>query len=198
MIDNMPIQFKGTPSEHENLMDLVATHQRTLVAACLRTKGPILECGVGWYSTPILHSIAAAQGRDLLTVDNNSHWLKQFQGLNKAYDRHKFLLVGWWGEFYYDMTIDFPSDGWDVIFMDQGQPIEREYATRALINNGKIFVFHDTEEGFAYGYDRILPMFRYRWTDECQQSFTTIASNAVDIRNWVPNLPKCNPSTEVT
>ncbi len=203
-----PIIFKGV-NEGDEPMDQVATHQRLLIGAALRTKGPILELGVGWYSTPLLHEVAATQNRRLYTIDNNPYWLAQFKDLE---DDHHFLWpVGWWGEL---LSILRPDVRFGLVFVDHGQPCEREYAARALMDHVDVFVFHDTEEGFAYGYDRVLGgrrypkdhpqrdvglgLFRYQWTDRCQKAWTTVASNTIDVTGWFKELPPVEPSIEVT
>lgn len=173
-------------------MDQVATHQRLLVAAALRTKGPMLELGVGWYSTPILHEIANAQKRMLYTYDNNNDWLRHFKPLQSQY--HKLVLTGWWGDAYKVLA----TREFGIAFIDHGQPIEREYAIRNLLRCVDVFVMHDTEEGFAYGYDRTLPMFKYQYTDKCQQAHTTIASNSVDVSHWFIDLPPVKPTKDIT
>src|SRR5678816_1277742 len=91
--------FRGK-NEGDSPMDIVASHQRCLIAAMMRTTGPVLELGVGWYSTPLLHEICKVQKRKLLTFDNNSDWLVQFLPLRSEY--HYLNLVQWWGDFYYD------------------------------------------------------------------------------------------------
>jgi hypothetical protein len=176
-------------------MDLVATHQRLLIGAALRTNGPILELGCGWYSTPLLHEIAEAQKRLVVTADNNYDWLAQFQCLES--ENHKFQLVGWWGDFLRDFAMTLRCD-WALCLCDQGQPIEREYAARKLIGSVRVFVFHDTEEGYAYGYDRVMPMFKHTYTDRCHRTWTTIASNSVDVSTWFKDLPPVEPSKEAT
>lgn len=184
----------------EGAMDLVASHQRSLIAAVMRTKGPILELGCGWYSSPLLHEIAAATGRPLVTIDNNKDWLEQFRATDwpKEYglerDGHKLILVGWWGDAPFDL---YPR--WGLCFVDQSQPAEREYAVRRLMDAVDVFVMHDTEEGPAYGYNRVLPMFKYRWDDKCQRAYTSIVSNVIDVSKWgMVELPKVKPATEVT
>lgn len=172
-------------------IDLVATHQRSLIAAAMRTKGPMLELGCGWYSTVLLHELARAQERKLYTYDNNADWLNEYMRLNCQW--HKLSLVGWWG----DMPLEEPRYG--LCFVDQSQPAEREYAIRRLMDLVDVFVCHDTEEAAAYGYGRVLPMFKYQWHDECQKAHTSIVSNAIDVRKWgMVELPKCEPVTEVT
>ena len=191
----MPMIFRGH-NEGDPPMDLVATHQRLLIAAVMRTAGPILELGVGWYSTPLLHEVGRATGRKVVTIDNNMDWLAQFQGL--ACDTHDVRLIGWWGDLM-PMLKDYGRFG--VVFVDQGQPADREYTVRDLLANDRadVFVMHDTEEGPAYGYNRTLPMFRHQWTDKCQKAWATVASNTVDVRRWgLRELPPVEPTAEVT
>lgn len=171
-------------------MDIVGSHQRCLVSAALRTTGPIVELGVGWYSTPILHEIAKVQKRKLITFDNNPDWLNQFKELESEY--HQLVTLGWWG----DMPL---LDHYGLVFVDQGQPAEREYTIRRMFDRVDVFVMHDTEEGPAYGYNRTLPMFKYQYTDKCQIAWTTIASNTIDVSEWVKDLPpESTPKPEVT
>lgn len=195
----MPMNFQGSNPPNvggppsENCMDQVATHQRLLIGAALRTRGVILELGVGWYSTPLLHEVALTQQRKLITIDNNNDWLKQFNTLR--HPLHEIILVGWWGEIWYNHH--FMSDAhFGLVFCDQGQPIEREYAIRALIDKTDVFVMHDTEEGFAYGYNRTLQMFKYQWTDRANAAWTTVASNTVDVGDWFNQIPSVRPDKE--
>lgn len=176
-------------------MDLVATHQRCLVGAALRTIGPILELGVGWYSTPILHEIAEVQQRKLYTVDNNEYWIAQFKVLEEKSRWHFVWPIGWWGEL---REIAHEAMHFGLVFVDQGQPCEREYAIRMLLNQADVFVMHDTEEEFAYGYGRTLPLFKYLYTDRCQKAWTTVASNTIDVSQWFIDLPPVEPTSEVT
>jgi len=185
----MPMIFEGH-NETDAPMDIVGSHQRCLVAAAMRTEGLIVELGVGWYSTPILHEIATVHKRKFVTFDNNAHWLKQFLRLENEW--HSLKLLGWWG----DMSLE---EHYGLVFVDQGQPIEREYSIRRMMDRTDVFVMHDTEEGFAYGYERTLPMFKYVYTDKSQIAWTSIASNTVDVRSWIINLPpELEPKPEVT
>lgn len=186
--DDLPPNVSAGPGE--GAMDLVATHLRSLVTAALRTRGTILELGVGWYSTPVLNAIAEATRRRIVTLDNNEDWLKQFYPLRSEY--HKIELVGFWG----DAPLERESYG--LVFVDNGQPAEREYLSYRLLDRTDVFVFHDTEEGPAYGYNRVLPKFRYVYTDKAQKAFTSIASNSVDVRKWVKDLSPVEPTREVT
>jgi hypothetical protein len=176
-------------------MDLVSSHQRLLIAAALRTTGPILELGCGWYSTPLLHEIAVVGQRYLVTLDSQEPWLGQFRPeLEHRY--HQLKLVDWWE----DAKLDPRDYGllparWSLVFVDHGPAVERYYVTKRLLTPAHqeptVFVFHDTEEGRAYGYDRILPKFKFTWVDESQPVHTTLASNSVDFASW--NLAVLRP-----
>jgi hypothetical protein len=186
--------MSGPPTGSD--MDLVASHIRLLAAAALRTQGDVLELGCGWYSTPLLHEITRVQGRRLWTFDNQPYWLPPFEPFKS--DMHLISRVGWWQEMYdcFPKSLRF-----GLVFVDQGQPIEREYAIRELLKRemADVFVMHDTEEGHAYGYTRTLPLFKYKWTDESQKVHTTVASNTVNVRAWglIPLQPH-DPSEQIT
>lgn len=195
----------GPPRGDE--VDLVSTHQRLLIAAALRTEGEMIELGCGWYSTPLLHELALATGRRLWTLDNQPYWLPQFADLE--HNLHRIVKVGWWPEMWRHFP---PAKRYGLVFVDQGQPIEREYTMREFLEREKcgggadVYVLHDTEEGVAYGYNRLLPEleglrdpdkqtyrtpeerppspFKYQWTDRSQAAWTTVASNHVDVTKW--------------
>lgn len=215
----MPMIFKGH-NEQEEPMDLVATHQRLLIASCMRTCGPILELGVGWYSTPLLHEIAQAQRRIVITIDNNYDWLALFSNNLKS-EHHIFHKVGCWDELIPYLIDRKGLLPFSVVFVDQGQPCEREYAVKSLLPWANLFVMHDTEEGFAYGYDRLLGytrypgsqvpkhcqdsgaispygLFPYQYTDKSQKAWTTIASRKTDVGGWFKDLPPVQPTKEIT
>lgn len=187
--------FKGV-NEGDPPMDLVASHQRCLLGSVLRTTGPILELGVGWYSTPLLHELAVCLERTVYTIDNNMDWLAQFLPLKNRW--HSVQQIGWWGELFDGTFEGLLPERFGVVFVDHGQPAEREYAIRGLIERADVFVLHDTEEKFAYGYSRVLPFFKHRWTDKCQKAWTTVCSNTLTVQDWFDKLPPVEPTQEVT
>lgn len=191
-------------------MDQVATHQRCLIGSVLKTTGPILELGTGWYSTPILHEIAVSQQRHLVTLDNNKYWLEQFKATNwqsvtplpigLEHEFHLFHYVEWWDDVRLKVRDYFPEsekNRWSVVFVDNGPPIERYYLMRRfffeieknLQKEPTVFVFHDTEDYHPYGYSRIIPKFRYKFTDKAQLAHTTVCSNEFDVSQWFVSLP---------
>ena len=80
------------------MMDLYATHQRLLVKYMMQTEGAILELGCGNYSTPLIHEIATAQGRSVLTLDSQQPWLNQFTYMQS--EQHRFQHIAKRSESY--------------------------------------------------------------------------------------------------
>ena len=61
-------------------MDAFSTHQPPLIHM-LNTiiEGEVLEFGMGWHSTPIMHLLCGIQGRNLLSVDTDKNWFDKFK-----------------------------------------------------------------------------------------------------------------------
>lgn len=129
------------------MMDLYATHQRLLVKYMMQTAGPVTELGAGNYSTPILHEIAAAQGRHLTTVDNNPDWLNRFKIFE--WERHTLTLLQSWDEFH--------PEPCGLAFVDHADPPThpRWLQVQKLLPVAEVIVIHDTEDD-QYGYAKLM------------------------------------------
>jgi len=70
------------------------SHIRILAAAALSTQGDILECGTGFFSTPVLNNIvreSKVEKRILVSADTELNWLHQFKNLTAPY--HQIIGV---------------------------------------------------------------------------------------------------------
>jgi hypothetical protein len=173
-------------------VNLYATHQRFLLRAALRTNGPILELGAGWYSTPLLHEIAVFQCRYLLTQDNDPTWFKSIASEFK-------------GRYYHDVEcpVDRKSwnrvNRWGMVFVDHGprpeeplndkgllNALDRAQAVLDLVDRADVFVLHDTQTKvrWEYDWDKVLPLFKYRLDDTVHEAHTSIISNTIDVSQW--------------
>lgn len=85
-------------------VDAYATHLEALVTTALATTGGILELGCGDYSTPILHAICQAQGREYKVQSSTPEWAKRYRDVE---------IVDWetWR----------PSGKWGMVFMDSDE-----------------------------------------------------------------------------
>jgi len=123
------------------MTDAYSTHQRLLVKYLMQTTGPILELGCGDYSTPIIHEIAAAQGRTVLTLDSNADWLNRFSSYKT--ERHSFRHVESWDEWQ-------PQSRYGLAFIDHTPGPRRPVEFMKLQGVADVLILHDTE---ANGYD---------------------------------------------
>lgn len=157
-------------------MDLYGTHQRLLVKHLMRTTGPVVELGAGYYSTPILHEITQAQGRHLTTVDNNAEWLNRFNEFEN--EGHALQLIQSWDEFSVDRK-------YGLAFVDHADPPShpRWLQVLKLIPSCEAIVIHDTED-VLYGYNQIMGLVDVIEEDKAHRTQTMV------IRKKAPG-PSC-------
>jgi hypothetical protein len=161
------------------LIDMgVGSHFPVLATVVARTTGPVLECGTGFYSTPLLHLLCGT--RPLVSLETDPAWLEQ--NLRLASPTHEFKLVHNWDE----MIPLFQSRFWDVAFVDHspglGQPQAssvRHKTVAALANHAKFIVVHDTEQAPAsdYKFEPVFATFKYRTDVTLWKPWTTVVSN---------------------
>jgi hypothetical protein len=161
------------------LIDLgVGSHAPILALVVSRTTGPVLECGTGQFSTPLLHLLCLE--RKLISLETDPVWLEQ--NVHLASPMHEFKLVHNWDE----MVPLFQSRFWDVAFADHspglGQPQTtsvRHKTVAALANHAKFIVVHDTENAPAsdYRFETVFATFKYRHDIKIWRPWTTILSN---------------------
>jgi hypothetical protein len=151
------------------MMDPYGTHQRLLLKAALMTSGPILELGVGEYSTPLLHEIALAQNRALTSVDSDLNWIQKFGRFEN--NQHHLLHVPNWDAFK-------PNSRFGLAFIDHAPSERREIDIMRLAPLTDILVIHDTEAD-GYGYQRALPLLDHIETDSSITPWTTICRGQI-------------------
>lgn len=113
------------------VVDPYATHLEALVETALQSKGPILELGCGNYSTPVLASIANAQGRKFLVQASNEEWAAQFM------ETAEVELVDW-------KTWNPPVSRWGMVFLDSEEAVkDRIKRLPDLAKVADVVVMHD-------------------------------------------------------
>ncbi len=162
------------------------THQTPLITAVMHTNGPILELGCGDFSTPLLHAICSVNQRTLISADADSKWLRLFLDLETAW--HTFVYVpvfespknpqpNKWDEVGNDTH-------WSVVFIDHAPGKRRVVDIQRLRSHTDIFVVHDTDAFFYYGYQKILPSFKYRYVYRRYKKQTTVVSDTIDVAEF--------------
>jgi hypothetical protein len=165
------------------------THMPVLKRVIEVTTGPVLEMGMGNYSTPFLHDICS--DRELLSIDNDIEWVNTFINYNS--DTHNIIKVD---QNWDDVDGYIQSKRWGVVFIDH-HPCERRVVDiRLLMNNAKYIVIHDTEAGALaadkYNYEPTLSLFRYRWNFTVLNPNTTVVSMTDPIPPFVLELENLN------
>jgi hypothetical protein len=91
------------------------THQPVLLAAFHATIGPVIEFGMGHFSTPMLHELCRAHGRQLVSMDTAAPWVEQFRHLEN--DFHTIMHVEAW-EHVPEVEALLHKE-WGLVFIDQ-------------------------------------------------------------------------------
>lgn len=145
------------------------------------TKGPILELGMGLYSTPYLHWTCFPTKRELTSYDNNERWIRYFRDSRR--DFHKIELITDWD------TLEI-NTFWDIALIDHAPNARRSVEAKRLANNAKYIILHDTEpeHDHLYGYSDIYHLFQYRCNYTKASPNTTVLSNFVNLKKLKDEL----------
>ena len=139
-----------------------------------QTSGDVLELGMGLYSTPLLHWLCFDQGRRLVSFDSQ----QQYYDINKNFqsDLHEVNLIDDWNK----ADIVHP---WSIAFVDHEPAHRRIEDIKRLAYCSLYVVVHDTEprDNKFYRYDKIFPLFKYRFDYTKNEPNTSVFSNYIDL-----------------
>lgn len=128
------------------------------------TSGEVLEIGTGIYSTPLLHWYCFANGRKLVSVENDEKYLPYAQYFEQA---------------GHEIATDIPSTGeFDIVFIDSFPHENREAVARQFADRAKYIVIHDYDGRELYHND-----FKYSYHYCKAHPETIVLSNLVDLSN---------------
>ena len=163
-----------------------ASHLPILSAVASRCNGRILEVGGGFYSTPVLHGIAASRCLELTTVETHEFYFKLLGDLIS--DSHEIVMVSKSTDYFIS---EFDSFG--MAFVDNDD-CPRADIILHLKYKCPLIVAHDTEvQADHYGFNRINEAFKYRadfhfdylhMEDEIRLPWTSVYSDTDDL-NWL-------------
>lgn len=136
-------------------------------------KGPVLELGVGIFSTPLLHALCVENKRMLVSYENDPEFFEMHQTFNDEF--HQINMVDNWD------NIDIDNTHWAMVFVDHKPAGRRVIDTKRLANIADFVVIHDSEQRSEgqYNYNSIYPLFKYRKNYVFKEGMaeTTILSN---------------------
>lgn len=125
------------------------THQEALTWAVAKTKGPVVEIAMGWYSTLMLHGMCEGLGRELYSVDPLEEWVQPFRRFES--NQHHIIC---------DDTLSIPVERAGVVFVDHNHPVvTRAEVIRAARSVADIVVVHDSEPGKQEAYPGVFTCF---------------------------------------
>ena len=144
-----------------------------LYRALQDTTGPIIECGMGNYSTALLHDT----GRHVISYDTHPEWFNRFPVSPKV-----LISPTEW----VTVTRSMKTLA-SVFFVDQAPGEIREKCIAELSTGfDGIVVAHDTEPAADYGYKMRQHFHKFRYIVEVKTSdaWATALSNTVDVTEW--------------
>ena len=155
------------------------THLPCLIKAVEKTKGAILELGIGVFSTPYLHYKCILDKRKLVSYENFEPWFNFFAkryGYN--YGTHELNLV--------EKYSDVPLKKYDIVFIDQTPDWSRHEEAIRFANKAKYIILHDSGPKYdrLYRYSKVYPHFKYRATWEGDTNQATVLSNFVNLKDF--------------
>lgn len=153
------------------------SHLPVLTKITRETKGPILELGIGLYSTPYLHYACLPTKRKLVSYENDEGWIRYFRDCRSDY--HEVNHIDDWDKLEIDGF-------WDIIFVDHHPGFRRSIEAKKLANQANYIIIHDSEpqNDPNVKYSEIYPLFKYRFDYTACLPHTTILSNFVNLKNF--------------
>lgn len=169
-------------------MDPYSSHVPVL-AACIRLLsrpgedfyGPVLELGVGDYSTPLLH--LAIQDRSVVSVDTKADWIERFADLRRP--GHEIIQVATWHDWHASPV--YRSMYWELAFIDHGAFYRRAADAAALKGRCRFVVVHDSEpeRAASYRYHHLHDLYAHAHTFGRSGPWTTVFSDhPIPLPEW--------------
>jgi hypothetical protein len=150
-----------------------------------RTTGPVIEFGIGGFSTILLHAMVAMQGRKLVSLETDPDWLANYKPLES--ENHHLGIVHNW------VTFDI-GNYWDVAFVDCSPASEEKQdvsprvdIVKRLKGKAKFIACHDTEADIppsagAYGWVKLDGLFKYQTILDKFRPWTTVYSDVEEFK----------------
>lgn len=166
------VTMAGQPKE------LYGSHLPVLTRLMDVTHGPVLELGMGLYSTPLLHTLCTLQNRFLVSYDSDPVWFEE----NKKWQNmgHSVIFVP--DDKWEEAQFDEMARHWSIAFVDHKPAKRRKDEIKRLAGIATFVIIHDTEpESDRYfKYSWMEKYYKYRYQYSKLRPFTSVWSNFVD------------------
>lgn len=169
-----------TERSHFNSKLGYGSHFPVLAAMVAKTTGPVIEFGMGDWSTAMLHLMCEGR-RPLHSVDTDLQWINQYRWMEC--DSHEILHVP------EESIIDYAKNikgGYSVAFVDNKPGESRKDVISAMKQKANFIVIHDSEKDFGcaadYKYESVIPEFRFKYEFRRYRPYTLVLSDFLPIR----------------
>lgn len=163
----MPVVHKPSPEW--------ASHIPVLLKVLELTDGPVLELGMGYMSTPLLHMICLSQNRFLMSAESDSYYTELFKRFQtEEGSKHRF-------------GTDYLGPVWSVVLVDQKPAAARKESIKQLTDAEYLIVHDSNATDDYYGYEEIYPLFKYRYDYTKFANHTMVLSNKHDVQDKLHN-----------
>jgi hypothetical protein len=156
---------------------LCGTHIPVLVKLLKHLDKPVLELGIGWSSTPLLHWMCKEKKLDLISIESDGEWIKSFRTFRS--DTHSILQAD------ENFTLDFElPDNFSLVFVDHKPARKRRASAVFFKDRADFIVLHDSElaDHRAYKYTPIYDLFKYRLEYKgVDKPYTIVLSNRINL-----------------
>ena len=156
-----------------NLSKNYTTHIAMLMKVLLNSKGLVIECGGGIFSTPLLHWMCKMQDRELISYEQEPNYYvfeRQFQSR-----QHRVRFVENWDDIKIPEYVG-------MVFIDHHPPERRMIETERFKDSADFVVIHDTErQTREYNRQEVFDLFKYRYDWKDCKPWTSVLSNSKDL-----------------
>ena len=157
------------------------SHMPLLTKVMTVSDGPVLELGMGPFSTPLLHWLCEDRDRELVSYDTTSAFFKENLAFQTELHQIK-MLPSETREAWADIK-DIESRHWGVVFIDQHPADSRAGTAGRAAHFADYVIIHDSDSKLSghYHYEEIYPLFKYKYVYRKAKPHTTVLSNFKDL-----------------
>lgn len=152
-----------------------SSHMVMLVKMLQNSKGPVLELGMGLFSTPLLHWMCHDMDRELVSYESEEQYFKM--DLDYKRGLHDVKFVDDWAK------ADIDNKHWGMVLVDHAPARRRKFEIDRLKRIADFVIVHDTqpEDNRFYHYEHVFAKYKYRFDYTKASPNTTVLSNFYDL-----------------
>lgn len=149
---------------------------------------PVIELGIGYNSTPLLHWMCKERGVQLMSFETDKEWMDKFKEFQE--EDHYMEHVKDWN--FLDQLASI--DDFGLVFIDHKPARKRRSSALKFKDTADFVVLHDSElaDHPAYKYRSIYKEFKYSFEfKEVGEPHTIVLSNKKEL-SWLKNSANQN------